>query len=385
MKGDEVSEASEDNLLREAESFGDVLELLRDWGAIPAELMSGRSWEALRRRAGELPATAAAFPFGFEMPLHDRRPIADVGVAILGGSRTAATIEAAGRHEGSAAYVAGIASLLREMDRKESALRHITRWEFMLEYEIDPERPDARPDPAVFLAPVGRPLSGDGDSLRFADIAVLLDSMALATRRESDDAERRQVERVYKALTPELRIDNLGVFPARDWMIRVELKGFRTVTEVLAFLERGGWHDQHPPFADVLRHLEARCAFRHLGIHLDLRADGFEPGLGINVMNHDKGPASGGHWVDKASNWTELIAALGENGLVVPEKQSALSRWPGARIVSGRFGAFILLRGISHFELVATAAGRLEQVRAYAYMLLRAMPQDVWALTRLAT
>ena len=383
MKSEEISAASEEDLLREAESFGNVLELLRGRGLIPAELIDGLYREALTRCAGELRASAAAFPFGFEMPLHDRRPRADLGVAILGGTRTAAAIEETERHESAAPHIAGIACLLREMDRKESALRRITDWEVMLEYEFDVERPGAKADPAILLGSTGCPVSGGGDRRRLADLGVLLDSMARAARWEPSGVERREVERVYGALSQDTHIETVGVFPARDWAIRLEMSGFRTAREVLAFLERAGWPGERPPVAGALRRLEARGAFRRLGIHLDVRADGFGPDLGVNLSILDERPQGGRYWLDKASNWAALIAALGEDGLAVPEKLSALSRWPGARIVSGRFGVFVLVSGIHHFELVS-AGGRFEQVNAYAYMFLRSMPREVWELARLS-
>ena len=382
MNSEEISAASEEGLLREADSFGDVLNLLRGWGVIPPELIGGRPWEALRQRAGDMSATTAAFPFGFEMPLHDRCPKADLGVSILGGSRTADAIRQSERCD-SASYIAGVARILREMDRKESTLRRITGWELMLEYEIDAEQTGAGSAPAVLLGSIGRSLYGDGHILRFADIAVMLDSIAQATCWKPGDAERRQVERVYRALTPETRIDTLGVFPARDWMIRVELNGFRTVPDVLAFLERVGWHGERPPVADALRCLDARGAFHHLGIHLDMWAEGFGSELGINLLSLDERPQDGRYWLDKASNWTTLIAMLSEQGLGVPEKLSALSGWPGAQMVFGKFGAFVLLRGISHFELVMSG-GQVGKVNAYAYMFLRSLPQETWALARLS-
>ncbi len=378
MRSEDFSAVSEDSLLREAQSFGDVLELLRGRGHVPEELIDNPYWTAVTQRAGELRATVAAFPFAFEVPLHDRRPTADLGVSILGGSRTAASIG----HESGAPYLAGIAGLLREMDRKESALRRITDWEVMLAYDIGIKQPGARPDPAVFLSSIGRPLSGGG-SRRLADIGVLFDSMARAARWESGGAERREVERLYRALSPGTRIETVGVFPARDWMIRVEMNGFRTGREVLAFLERIDWPGERAPIGEALQPLEARGAFRRLGIHLNVRADGFRPELGINLSILDERPKHGRYWLDKAGNWAPLITALGEDGLAVPGKLSALSRWPGARIVSGRFGVFVLVCGIHHFELVP-AGGRFEQVRAYAYMFLRSMPREAWALASLS-
>ncbi len=380
MESEEVSAASEDSLLREGESFGDVLERLREGGSIPAELIDGPHWDALTRRAGELGATVAAFPFGFGLPLHDPRRRADLGVSINGGSRTAAAIEEAGRSESAVPYVAGIARLLREMDREESALRRITDWELMLEYDIGTERRGAAPDPGIFLSSIGRPLSGDGGSRRFADIGVLLDSVGQAARRELDDAERREVGRVYRAVSPDTRLETVRVFPARERAIRLTMAGFRTAREVLAFLERAGWPGERALVADALPRFEARGAFRRLGVHLDVRADGVGPRLGIGFFNTDERPRDGRYWLDKGSNWTALIGELNEDGRAVPEKLSALSRWPGARIVNGRFGVFVLVRGIHSFELVSVG-GRFEQVGAYVYAFLRSMPGGIWLPT----
>ena len=58
--------ATEDCLVREAGSLGELLEQLR--GRIPRVLIGDREWARLSERAHQLPVTMAAFPFGFELP-----------------------------------------------------------------------------------------------------------------------------------------------------------------------------------------------------------------------------------------------------------------------------------------------------------------------------
>ena len=49
-----------------------------------------RNWGCILECAGRLPITMGALPFGFELPLHARRPKADFGVSLASGTRTAA-------------------------------------------------------------------------------------------------------------------------------------------------------------------------------------------------------------------------------------------------------------------------------------------------------
>ena len=72
--------ATEQQLAREAESLGEILAKLR--GHISPVLVGGTGWERLLERARGLPATMAAFPFGFELPLQENGPNADFGVSL---------------------------------------------------------------------------------------------------------------------------------------------------------------------------------------------------------------------------------------------------------------------------------------------------------------
>ena len=108
----------------------------------------------------------AAFPFGFELPLHDPRRRADFGVSVVGASRSAAFFEKGGRCEAADPSTARIARLLGETEREESPLRRIAGRKMLLEYDIDSTRHGTCPDPGIFLYPDQQPLAGDGQWVR---------------------------------------------------------------------------------------------------------------------------------------------------------------------------------------------------------------------------
>ena len=133
---------------------------------ISDRLVGGAGWDRLLERAAETPATMGAFPFGFEIPLQDARPVADFGVTLLGGSRTAAGYRDRKRSGGADKSTTALAGLLEETDREDSLLRHVVGRKMLLEYDIDREPGGGRPDPGVFLYPVDDVLAGGGDKLR---------------------------------------------------------------------------------------------------------------------------------------------------------------------------------------------------------------------------
>jgi len=87
---------SQERLAGEGATMHDLLGRLRD--RISPVLIGEQEWEHLLARAGTLPITMGAQPFGFELPLHDRRPRADFGVSRASGSGTAGgTLKTLGR------------------------------------------------------------------------------------------------------------------------------------------------------------------------------------------------------------------------------------------------------------------------------------------------
>ena len=137
--------ATEERLLPEAASLGELLKSLR--GRVSPALIGDREWERVVNRAGGLPVTMAAFPFGFELPLHEPRPRADFGVSVVGGSRSAAFFEERARSGEADSSTARIAGLLRESAREASPLRRVAGRKMLLEYDIEPVRAGNLPEP----------------------------------------------------------------------------------------------------------------------------------------------------------------------------------------------------------------------------------------------
>ena len=365
--------AAEQQLAREAESLGEILAQLR--GHISPVLIEGTGWERLLERARDLPATMAAFPFGFELPLHERRPGGDLGVSVVGGTASAAYFEEQGRSEGAVPSAAGIARLLDETKSQRSLLREVVGRKLMLEYDIESAPGDERPAPGIFLRPAERPIVGDGASQRIRDIGCVLDAIVSAAGWRLDAAEHRQVERLYRAQTPDMRIDSFGVFPSRDRSVRLAVTGLQTSRDVMAFLERAAWSGERSAVASTVSHFENRGAFVNMGVHFDVHADGLGPKLGLSFLAKNRKPNDPRYWVDSPRQWTAFLNGLGDAGLGDSEKLSALAGWSaGAQALFCGSGTFVLMRGIHHIKLVLTG-DRFEQAKAYVFLLVCSWPE----------
>ena len=358
----EVLSASEESFAHEADSLGQFLERLRS--RIPTELIGTPEWRRLLERVYPLPVTMAAFPFGFELPLHESNPRADFGAPVIGGSLSAPYFESAGRTEGASPSTAGIARLLAETEAEDSQLRRIAGRLVGLEYDIDATGAGRHPDPGVFLYTNKGALAGGSSARGLRDVGVMGDAIMSAAGKVLDTATRRRVEELYLAMTPELTVGGVGSFPSRRGGLRFNVEGFRNRDSAVAFLERAGWPGQCPFVASIVSRYEERGAFSHLGIHLDAGADSVGPALGLSFYAGDTG------WVDNIRHWRPLIGGIREEGLAAPEKLSALAdSWSGAHTVFGTSSPFVLVRGIHHIKFTVTD-DRIEQVKAYVFMLM---------------
>ena len=365
--------ATEMRLLREADSLGEVLEKLRDH--IPPVLIAGSGWENLLACARRLPPTMAAFPFGFELRLHKLSPQADLGIPLVSGSQSAALFKERMRHKEGDPAIAGILRLIGEKGDEQSPLHRITGPKMMLEYDVNDRGATGdghRDVPGVFLYPTETPLFGRDANRRLADLAVVLDGIA-NIGWDWDPAERGHVEQVYLALPPEARILSIGAFPSRQRCIRLTVTDFKTVRDVVTFLERVKWPGQCSTVKSTLTRLELRSAFGSISIHLDVQTNGLGPklGLGLFAKNIDW-LKEGRYWMDDPSNRTAFIEAMKEEPMIVPQKLSALAGWSsGEQHLYGKTGPLVLIRGVHHAKLTVKE-GRLEQIKAYVYMLIGA-------------
>ena len=363
---------TQERLADEADSFAEVLERLRT--LIPAELIGEKEWQELLERARPMPATIGAFPFGFELPLHERRPAADLGISVVGGTGPGTFFEETGQSDNADPSSEGIARLLRETEPDKSPLREIVGRKMMLEYDVASAVMDLPPEPGIFLRPAERPIVGGSNRLR--DVGVVLDALVSAIGWTQDAAERRLAEQVFEAQTPDTRIDSFGAFPSRERAIRMAVTGFRNSRDVAEFLARAGWPGKRSEAISTVSLFEEPERFASLGVHLDVHADGLGRTLGLSFLAKERVAKDSRYWLDDPRLWTPFIGVLEEKGLAVREKLAALSRWsPGPTTLFGASGPFVLLRGIHHFKLVL-ARERIEQVKCYPFMVLLAAPSS---------
>ena len=79
---------TQDRLAGEGATMADLLGYFRN--RVSPVLVGDAAWARILECAEKLPITMGALPFGFELPLHDRRPRADLGVSLASGTRPAA-------------------------------------------------------------------------------------------------------------------------------------------------------------------------------------------------------------------------------------------------------------------------------------------------------
>ena len=366
MNFEERIAATLERLAGEADSMGELLERLRS--LFPTVLIGDREWQGVLERARQLPATMAAFPFGFELPLHDRSPGADLGISVVGGTAPADFFEQRAETDETDTSATAIARLLHETEPDDSPLGHVIGRKMMLEYDIASATGGGHPEPGIFLRPAERPIFGDGGQI--GDVHLVLDALVDAVGWKRDSGERQQVERIYLGQRPDTRIESFGAFPSRERAIRIAVTGFRTSRDLVGFLERAGWPGEREAAAATLSRLEERGGFIGMGAHLDVHSGGLGPALGLSFLAKERVSKDPRYWLDEPSLWTGFIDSLRAEGLGVEEKLSAFAKWPAApTTLFGASGSFVLLRGIHHVKLVLTD-GRFEQVKGYVYLIL---------------
>ena len=355
----------EEHMLAQADSVGELIEQFRS--RISPALIDGPGWEKLLDRARGLPVSLATSGFGFELPLHEHEPRADLGVGLFEGSMSAAHFEEWCRSRPEDPLRAAVVRLLSGMGRQGSALRRVAGKKLLLEYDIDPAHPGAPPDPGIFLYPAADTLSSDGSDP--GDLGVVADALSTAVGWEPDAAERRQAERLFSAMPRDTHIGAVGVFPARGRGLRLAITGFRKTRDLTAFLERAGWAGQSSAIAPFVAKMEDRDAFAYLAAHLDIRARGPGPGLGVSFYATDT------QWSKDIDPWSGVIDGLRGHCLAVPRKLSALGSCAGAEMMFGRKGMLLVARGIHHIKM-SLVGDHVDQIKAYVFFLVLPPPQS---------
>ena len=363
---DQAVTLTQDRLAGEGGTMGDLLGHFRN--RISPILIGDPEWERVLDCARQHPITMGALPFGFELPLHERRPEADFGCSLASGTRTAAFFEERARTDGTDETARSIARLCRQMDTEDSPLRVIVGRKLMLEYDIGSARDAGRAHPAMFLRPGERPILGGRDQAN--DVATVVDALVACAGWERNDAERRNVERAYLAQPEDTRMDSFGVFPSRTRSIRLAIMGFRTQQELGSYLEDTGWPGRISAVDSVISRFRERAHVVRTGVNIDVREGGLGPTLGLTLIVKQRYTKDSRYWLDGLTDWDPFLEALSHEDLVVPEKLKAVAGWvTKPTMLFGKSGRFVLLRGIHHMKLVISD-NQLRKAKAYVFMVL---------------
>ena len=316
----------------------------------------------------------AALPFGFELPLHERRPEADFGVSLASGTRPAEFFRQRARNDGTDETAGAIMRLFAEMDGENSPLRAIVGPKLMLEYDIGSAGEGQNPLPGLFLRPGERPIIGACGQER--DVATVVDALVSCVGWSRNEAERKHVERVYLAQPEDTRLDSFGVFPSRPRSIRLAIMGFRTQQELRAYLEDTGWPGRIEGVESVISRFQERANIVRSGANLDVRENGVGPTLGLTLIVKQRYTKDSRYWLDGLTDWDPFLTALGHEDLVVADKLAALADWVSKpTTLFAKSGRYVLLRGIHHIKLVISGA-RLRQAKAYVFLVLSGAVPD---------
>ncbi len=366
MDIDRAVTLTQDRLAQEGGTMGNLLGHFRN--RISPILIGGPEWERILECAGQHPITMGAHPFGFELPLHEPKPKADFGVSLAAGTQAAAVFEERAQADRSNETAASIARLFRQMNTENSPLRDIVGRKLMLEYDIGSARDGERPHPAMFLRPGERPIVGARDQVN--DVATVVDALVSCVGWERNEAERRNVERVYLALPGDTRMDSFGVFPSRSRAIRLAVMGFKAERELCSYLEDTGWPGQLSVVHSVISRFKERANIVRNGANIDVREGGLGPTLGLTLIVKQRYTKDSRYWLDGLTDWDPFLEALSKEDFVVPEKLEALAGWVSKpTTLFAKSGNYVMLRGIHHIKLVI-AENQLRKAKAYVFMVL---------------
>ncbi len=366
MDIDEAVSLTQDRLAEEGGAMGDLLARFR--GRISPVLIGEREWERILELASRLPVTMGAQPFGFELPLHDARPLADFGVSLASGNRSGDFFEECARTDEADETARAVRRLFLEMEAPNSPLREIVGRKLMLEYDMDSAPGGKDSLPGIFLRPGERTLYGGGGLQD--DVGIVVDALVSAVGWEKIAAERENVERVYLAQPEDTRLDSFGVFPSRERTIRLAIMGFKSQGEVCRYLENTGWPGHIPAVDSVISRFRDRADIVRTGLNIDVREAGVGPTLGLTLIVKQRYTKDARYWLDGLTDWDPFLEALRHEDLVVPEKVEALAGWVSKpTTLFAKSGPFLLLRGIHHIKLVISG-DQLRQAKAYVFMVL---------------
>ena len=368
MEIDEAVNITQDHLADEGDTMGDLLEKFR--ARISPVLIGENEWAQILARAETLPITMAALPFGFELPLHDPTPRADLGVSLASRTRTATFFENRARNDPADETANVIKRLFSQIDTEESELQEIVGRKLMLEYDIRSGEEDNASIPGMFLRPGERPISGATNQVN--DVSLVVDALVAGVDWERNENERINVRRTFLAQPANTRMDSFGVFPSRSRFVRLAVMGFETQHEICEYLQNIDWPGDVAAVDQVISRFQKRVAIARTGANIDVHEDGVGPSLGLTLIVKQRYTKDSRYWLDGLTDWNPFLDALGHEALVSQDKLKEIAGWVSKpAMLFAKSGRYVMLRGIHHIKLVIQG-NELTKAKAYVFMVLSA-------------
>jgi len=367
---DEAIAQTQRHLSNEGLSMADLLTQFRD--RISPTLIGESNWQNILRCATNLPIESAALPFGFELPLHDSEPIADLGVSLARGTKTEDYFQNQlnTRNKHSDSTVSSILRLFAEMGANDSTLEDIVGPKVMLEYDIGSGASDAISQPGMFLRPGERPILGA--NVQGEDVTTVVDALVSCVGWEENEEERLNVEQAYLMQPADTRMDSFGVFPSRSRSIRLAIMGFKTQQQLGTYLHQTNWPGEVSVVDSVIDQFRKRANIERTGINIDVQSHGLGPTLGLTLIVKQRYTKDSRYWLDGLTDWEPFLKALSQEAIVVPDKLEQLAKWVSKpTVLFAKSTRYVLLQGIHHIKLVVED-GYLQKVKAYVFLVLSA-------------
>ncbi|MCY4130310.1 MAG: hypothetical protein OXG15_13845 [Gammaproteobacteria bacterium] len=368
MEIDEAVNVTQDRLIGEGETMRDLLQHFRNY--VSPCLIGETQWTEILNCGGTLPITLAALPFGFELPLHDPEPKADLGVSLASGTRSATFFHERAHNDSSDLTAKIITRLFDQIESKNSSLQEIVGRKLMLEYDIGSANAMDCEVPGMFLRPGERPIIGATEQVN--DVSLIVDSLVSSVGWDSVEDERANVRRAYMAQPEDTRMDSFGIFPSRERVIRLAIMGFKTQNEICDYLRNLGWPGETSAVEEVISRFKERVKIVRSGANIDVYQHGLGPTLGLTLIVKQRYTKDSRYWLDGLTDWDPFLEALGQEAIVNQDKLEELATWvSNPTTLFGKSGRYVLLRGIHHIKLVIEE-NALRKAKAYVFLVLSA-------------
>lgn len=366
MDIEQATAVTQERLSEEGDTMSELLQNFRE--RISPVLIGEVQWQRILHCAAKLPIEMGAFPFGFELPLHEELPHADFGVSLASGTRTATRFLDRSRTDRSNTTGKFLDSLFSQIESSDASLQEIVGRKLMLEYDIASAQNGVSTEPGLFLRPNERPIIGAAGQVE--DVRRVVDALVSSVEWERNENERSHVDRVYLRQPQDTRIDSFGVFPSRERSIRLAIMGFKSQNEVGTYLQQIEWPGQTLAVESVISRFQERTDVSRIGINLDVQERGIGPRVGLVLIVKQRYTKDSRYWLDGLTDWDPFLSALDQEEIVNPKKLGELKHWVSKpTVLFGKSGRFVLMRGIHHIKLVV-ASGRLQHAKAYIYLIL---------------